>query len=110
MRAFAPELLLIGPGQDASATDPLGRMSVTVPGFRALADRAVALADECCGGRLVATLEGGYSLLHLPLANLAILEGLAGLPPSFPEDPSAPTSRAGCATSRAAVAAAEQER
>ena len=87
MRAFRPDLLLIGAGQDASATDPLGRMSLTVPGFRALADRAVALAGELCGGRLVAMLEGGYSLLHLPLANLAILEGLAGVPPSFPRDP-----------------------
>jgi acetoin utilization deacetylase AcuC-like enzyme len=87
VRAFRPDLLLIAAGQDASATDPLGRMSITVPGYRALTDRAVALAGEVCGGRLVATLEGGYSLLHLPLANLAILEGLAGLPPSFEHDP-----------------------
>jgi acetoin utilization deacetylase AcuC-like enzyme len=62
-------------------------MSLTVPGFRALTDRAVALAGELCGGRLVAALEGGYSLLHVPLANLAILEGLAGVAPSFPDDP-----------------------
>ena len=87
VRRFAPDLILVAAGQDASATDPLGRMSVTVPGFRALADRVVALAGELCGGRLVATLEGGYSLLHLPLANLAILEGLAGLPASFSDDP-----------------------
>jgi len=87
VRRFAPDLLLIAAGQDASATDPLGRMSITVPGYRALTDRAVALARELCGGRLVAMLEGGYSLLHLPLANLAILEGLAGLPASFAEDP-----------------------
>jgi len=86
-RAFRPELLLIAAGQDASATDPLGRMSITVPGFRALIDRAVALAGELCGGRLVAMLEGGYSLLHLPLANHAILEGLAGLAPTFTSDP-----------------------
>jgi acetoin utilization deacetylase AcuC-like enzyme len=87
LREFRPDVLLVGAGQDASATDPLGRMSLTVPGFRALADRAVALAGELCGGRLVAMLEGGYSLLHVPLANLAILEGLAGAPPSFTRDP-----------------------
>ena len=62
-------------------------MSLTVQGFRALADRAVTLAGELCGGRLVAALEGGYSLHHLPLANLAILEGLAGVTPSFQSDP-----------------------
>jgi acetoin utilization deacetylase AcuC-like enzyme len=62
-------------------------MSVTTSGFREWTDRVVELADECCGGRVVAFLEGGYSLRHLPAANLAILEGLAGLPTSFPEDP-----------------------
>jgi acetoin utilization deacetylase AcuC-like enzyme len=87
IRSFAPDLLLIGAGQDAAASDPLGRMSVTTSGFREWTDRAVALADECCGGRVVAFLEGGYSLRHLPAANLAILEGLARLPSSFPEDP-----------------------
>jgi acetoin utilization deacetylase AcuC-like enzyme len=110
LRAFRPDLLLIGAGQDASATDPLGRMSLTVPGFRALADRAVALAGELCGGRLVATLEGGYSLLHVPLANLAILEGLAGLEPSFARDPvgvDVPLELR--AVEWAAVAAAERE-
>jgi acetoin utilization deacetylase AcuC-like enzyme len=87
IRSFAPDLLLIGAGQDAAASDPLGRMCVTVPGFREWTDRAVALADEFCGGRVVAFLEGGYSLRHLPAANVAILEGLVGLPTSFPKDP-----------------------
>ena len=87
IRAFAPDLLLIGAGQDAAASDPLGRMAVTVPGFREMTDRAVMLADECCGGRAVAFLEGGYSLRHLPAANLAILEGLAGLPSTLPRRP-----------------------
>jgi acetoin utilization deacetylase AcuC-like enzyme len=109
VRAFAPGLLLIAAGQDASATDPLGRMSITVPGFRALTDRAVALADELCDGRVVAALEGGYSLLHLPLANLAILEGLAGLPATFASDPiGADVPRGLRDFERAAVEAAEQ--
>ena len=110
VRGFGPELLVIAAGQDASATDPLGRMSITVPGFRALADRAVALASELCDGRLVAVLEGGYSLLHLPLANHAILEGLAGLPPTFaaldPIGVDVPTTLRD--VERAAVAAAER--
>jgi len=109
VRAFAPDLLLIAAGQDASATDPLGRMAITVPGYRALADRAVALAGEVCGGRLVAMLEGGYSLLHLPFANLAILEGLAGLPPTFAQDPiGADVPRELRDFERAAVEAAER--
>jgi acetoin utilization deacetylase AcuC-like enzyme len=109
LREFGPDLLLIGAGQDASATDPLGRMSLTVPGFRTLTDRAVALAGQLCGGRLVAVLEGGYSLLHVPLANLAILEGLAGVAPSFASDPVGVDVPAGLRDhERAAVAAAER--
>jgi acetoin utilization deacetylase AcuC-like enzyme len=45
------------------------------------------LAEELCGGRVVAFLEGGYSLDHLPLCTLAIVEALAGLAPSWERDP-----------------------
>src|SRR5829696_2610217 len=107
VRRFAPDLIIIGAGQDAAATDPLGRMSVTAPGFRSLADAAVALAAEVCDGRLVTMLEGGYSLMHLPIANLAILEGLAGLPATFPDDPiGADVPRALRDVERDAIAAA----
>ena len=33
VRRFAPDLIIVGAGQDASATDPLGRMSVNVRGL-----------------------------------------------------------------------------
>ncbi len=87
VRAFAPDLILLSAGQDPAASDPLGRMSVTTEGFRDLTGRAMALADELCGGRLVVALEGGYSLEQLPFCNLAIAERLAGLEPTFAEDP-----------------------
>jgi acetoin utilization deacetylase AcuC-like enzyme len=87
LRAFAPELVLVSAGQDAAAADPLGRMSVTTEGFRALAAGVCEVAEEVCDGRLVAYQEGGYSLDHLPLCTLAIVEALAGLEPSFAADP-----------------------
>ncbi len=108
VRDFAPDLILVGAGQDASATDPLGKMGVTLPGYRALTDRVVALAEELCGGRLVAFLEGGYSLQHTPLANLAILEGLMGRPASFAHDWVGADVPAGVSdAARAAIEAAE---
>ncbi len=87
LRAFGPDLLLVSAGADPAASDPLGRMSVTAEGFRALTGRALALADELCGGRLAVVLEGGYSLEQLPFCNLAIAERLAGLEPAFAADP-----------------------
>ncbi|GIK77343.1 MAG: histone deacetylase [Actinomycetes bacterium] len=87
LRAFGPDLLFVSAGQDPAASDPLGRMSMTAEGFRELTGRALALAAELCGGRLVVTQEGGYSLEQLPFCNLAIVERLAGLDPAFATDP-----------------------
>ncbi len=87
VQRFRPDFILVSAGQDAAATDTHGRMSVTTEGFRALTGETKLLAKELCGGRVVAFLEGGYSLDHLPLCNLAIVEALAGLAPSWEHDP-----------------------
>jgi acetoin utilization deacetylase AcuC-like enzyme len=87
LRAFRPGFVLVSAGQDAAAGDTHGRMSVTTEGFRALATRTRRLADELCDGRLVLFQEGGYGLEHLPFCNLAVVEGLAGLPASWERDP-----------------------
>ena len=84
---FRPDFILVSAGQDPAATDPHGRMSVTTEGFRSIAGETRRLAEELCGGRLVAFLEGGYSLDHLPLCTLAVVETLAGLEPSWTSDP-----------------------
>ena len=83
LERFGPELLLISAGQDPAASDPLGRMSVTAGGFRALTERALAIAGRICDDRLVVVLEGGYSLEQLPFCNLAIAEALAGADPDL---------------------------
>jgi acetoin utilization deacetylase AcuC-like enzyme len=85
--AFAPDLILISAGQDAAASDPLGRMSVTAEGFRQMTRELAHLADAHCEGRLIALQEGGYSVDHMPFCTLAIVEELAGLDPTFATDP-----------------------
>jgi acetoin utilization deacetylase AcuC-like enzyme len=87
LRRFAPQFLLLSSGQDAAASDPLGRMSVTTEGFRSLTASARDLAGELCGGRVVAYQEGGYSVDHMPLCTLATVEALANLPASWDRDP-----------------------
>lgn len=48
--------------------------------------RAVAeISQEICDGRLVCTIEGGYSQLYTPLCVLAVLEGLADRPETVPD-------------------------
>jgi acetoin utilization deacetylase AcuC-like enzyme len=61
-RAFDPQLVLVSAGFDAHEADPLGGMEVTDAGFAELMDVCVSLASGSAKGRLVAVLEGGYSL------------------------------------------------
>ena len=77
--AFQPDLILVSSGFDPSAFDPLGRMSVTSEGFRGIAERLLAIADEACGGRIVFSHEGGYSAVHVPFCGIAVLEVLSGV-------------------------------
>jgi acetoin utilization deacetylase AcuC-like enzyme len=82
LRKFAPDVLLVSAGFDAWQADPLGGMAVTEAGFTAWGVGLRALADEVCGGRLLAVLEGGYDLASLPRLVEAGLTGLAGGSPS----------------------------
>ncbi|HKF18504.1 MAG TPA: class II histone deacetylase [Candidatus Dormibacteraeota bacterium] len=86
IRAFRPELVLIASGLDASAMDPLASMMMTSDGYRRLTQIMLAVADEVCGGRLVACHEGGYSPAYVPYCGLAVIEALAGVQTSV-EDP-----------------------
>ena len=60
--AYQPELILASAGYDTYYKDPLGAMRVTPEGFAAMTRILMDIADECCGGKLVAVLEGGYHL------------------------------------------------
>jgi len=61
VRMARPELILVSAGYDAHVDDPLGAMEISTEGFRTLAQRVCALADELCDGHLVLILEGGYN-------------------------------------------------
>ncbi|MBK5232625.1 MAG: class II histone deacetylase [Thermoleophilia bacterium] len=88
LEAFDPDLLILSSGQDAAASDPLGRMSVTTEGFREMTRLVTSFAREKnCHRRIVAIQEGGYSLDHMPFCVLATVEALAGFEPALDGDP-----------------------
>jgi acetoin utilization deacetylase AcuC-like enzyme len=62
LRQFRPQLILLSAGYDAFQDDPLGGMRVSADQFGRLTAMLASVADECCGGRLVAVTEGGYDL------------------------------------------------
>ena len=51
-------------------------MRVTERGFLAMARRMKRLAAECCGGRMVAALEGGYDLKALADSGREVIDEL----------------------------------
>src|SRR5271156_3866556 len=52
------------------------QMQVTEAGFAAMARRVKRLAAECCGGKMVAALEGGYDLDAIAESGRAVIDEL----------------------------------
>lgn len=75
---FKPELIVVASGLDANAMDPMARMMCTSDTYRHIATQVSGAADDLCGGRLLATHEGGYSNAYVPFCGLAVIEALAG--------------------------------
>jgi acetoin utilization deacetylase AcuC-like enzyme len=97
VRAFRPELILVSAGFDAHRDDPLASMEVSFAGYRALAARVRALAEDVCGGRLACVLEGGYAASGLREGVGALLaaslESPIPLPPPAPVAPGSVLAR-----------------
>lgn len=79
---FGPEMIIVSSGLDACAMDPMGRMMLVMDSYRALTERMISAAGRLCGGRLLLCHEGGYSPAYAPWCGLAVIETLAGLPPT----------------------------
>ncbi|MFH0799400.1 MAG: histone deacetylase [Pseudomonadota bacterium] len=62
---FKPQFILVSAGYESHVADPLGGMRVTTKCFGWMMETLLALAGEQCGGKLAATLEGGYDLKAL---------------------------------------------
>ncbi len=83
-RQFKPEFVLISAGFDAHFRDPLGGMRLTEKGFLAMTRRLQLVADECCNGKIVAALEGGYDLRALANSSRTVIEELGREPSAEP--------------------------
>jgi acetoin utilization deacetylase AcuC-like enzyme len=62
---FAPELVLISAGFDAHRLDPLANLALEADDYAWITARLVELASRHANGRVVSSLEGGYSLTAL---------------------------------------------
>jgi acetoin utilization deacetylase AcuC-like enzyme len=79
-RAFKPQFIMVSAGFDCHWRDPLGEMQVTEDGFAQMMRRIKGLAAECCQGKLVAALEGGYNLEAIAGSGAAVIEEMGREP------------------------------
>lgn len=65
LETFNPDLVIISAGFDAHERDPLANLNVQTGDYGWITGQIMDIADKCCGGRLVSSLEGGYDLWAL---------------------------------------------
>ena len=62
LRAFEPDLIMISAGFDAHRDDPLANLNWVEDDFGWVTTEICRIAAQCCAGRVVSVLEGGYDL------------------------------------------------
>jgi acetoin utilization deacetylase AcuC-like enzyme len=75
---FSPEFILISAGFDGHEDDPLASINLSETGYRRMTEIITKLGSECCEGRLVSALEGGYSVRSLSTSAEKHIRALMG--------------------------------
>ena len=88
---FRPDLVVLSFGADAHRLDPLAGLSLSVAGLADVVGVIQETAAAHAGGRLVATLEGGYHTGALAASVVAVLRRFLD-PTAEVVDPFGPTS------------------
>jgi acetoin utilization deacetylase AcuC-like enzyme len=77
---YRPQFILVSTGFDTHYTDPVGNLSLSAFSYAKIFDAILESASKFCQGRLVAVLEGGYSLRFLGKLASAVTARLAEIP------------------------------
>lgn len=80
LKQYAPQLIIVSAGYDIHHADPLAGLHCTLKSFHAIPEALTWSAVDCCGGRMVVILEGGYGLQTLALGMENTIRALAEEP------------------------------
>jgi len=94
-RRFAPDLVMVSAGYDSHVGDLLCSMRLNDLSYRKMTGLLVGLAKECCNGRLIVTLEGGYNLEAMARSVVQTTGALAGVEVSGKDEAAEATASAG---------------
>jgi len=76
-RQYEPQFILVSAGFDGHYTDPIGGLSLSTNCYTRVFSKTLDLAAQLCDGKLVASLEGGYSLSFLGKIATAVISKMA---------------------------------
>jgi acetoin utilization deacetylase AcuC-like enzyme len=77
---YKPQFILVSTGFDTHYTDPVGNLSLSAFSYIKIFDAVLESASKFCQGKLVAVLEGGYSLRFLGKLASAVTARMAEIP------------------------------
>lgn len=78
LEKFKPQMIFISAGFDAHTEDDMSQISLTEADYQWVTEEIKYIADTYSKGRIVSTLEGGYSLSALGRSAVAHIKGLIG--------------------------------
>jgi acetoin utilization deacetylase AcuC-like enzyme len=76
IKSFKPEMIFFSAGFDGHAEDNMSNLLLHENDYEWITREIKQIADECCQGRIVSALEGGYALEALARSVTAHLRGL----------------------------------
>ena len=77
LEAFSPDVIFVSAGFDAHVNDPLADLALTTSDYIWITEFIKRIANNCCAGRIISSLEGGYHLPSLSESALAHINSLA---------------------------------
>jgi len=79
IQQYRPQFILISLGFDGHYTDPIASLSLSASCYLETLSNMLNLASRFCTGKLVAVLEGGYSLNYIGKMAAATVAKMAGV-------------------------------
>lgn len=80
IQQYKPQFILVSTGFDNHYTDPVASLSLSTLSYVKIFGKVLELASEFCAGKLVAILEGGYSLRFLGRMAVSVIARMAEVP------------------------------
>ena len=79
IRQYKPQFIFVSTGFDGYYTDPVASLSLSASTYLKVFEKVLNLASQFCMGKLVAVLEGGYSLNFIGKIATAVIGKMTGV-------------------------------